>query len=158
MRRRLLLMVLSVTALTVGATVVLVSLVMTASVYSTWQERADDTARVTAAAIAASSSVGEPTTATLNALTRDSAELTVRLRDGQTISTGAYDPNDSFVSVATSDGVIVTAAIPKAAAVTHIHEIVQILVAAVLVAMGIGMTGAWWYSRRLTEPLRHFVR
>ncbi|HEY7857081.1 MAG TPA: HAMP domain-containing sensor histidine kinase [Candidatus Nanopelagicales bacterium] len=158
MRRRLLLMVLSVTALTVGATVVLVSLAMTASVYSTWQARADDTARVTAAAIAASSSSDETTKATLSALTRDSAELTVKLRNGQTVSTGSQDPDNSFVSVATSGGVTVTAAIPKAAAATRIREIEQTLLAAVLVAMAIGMLGAWWYSRRLTEPLLHFVR
>lgn len=158
MRRRLLLMVLAVTLLTVGAIVVLVSVASTAAVYTAWQVRADDTARVTAAAIASSSSVGRTTTATLNALTRDAAELTVHLPDGRTVTTGPYDPDNSFVAVATNDGVTVTAAIPKDTATAQIRRVVETLVAAVLVAMAIGMAGAWWYSRRLTEPLLHFVQ
>lgn len=157
MRRRLLVMVLSVTTLTVGAAVVLMALAMSAGVYSAWQVRADDTARVAAGAISASAGAGPTTTATLRALTRDSAELTVRLPDGRTVTTGPYDPNASFVGVATTDGVTATAAIPKAAATSMISRIVAIIVAAVLVAMVIGMAGAWWYSRRLTEPLLAFV-
>lgn len=158
MRRRLLVMVLAVTALTVGAAVVLEAVAMTAAVYSTWQVRADDTARVASAAIAASPGAGTTTAATLRALTRDSAELTVHLPDGGTITTGPYDVDDSFIGVATTDGVTVTAAIPRVAAVENISRIMQTIVAAVLVAMVIGMAGAWWYSRRLTEPLMHFVR
>jgi signal transduction histidine kinase len=152
-------MVLSITTLTVGATAIIVLLLTSGSVYTGWQARADDTARVTAAAIATSASLGEDTTPqTLTALTRDSAELTVHLPDGRVVTTGPYDPASAFIGTASSGAVTVTAAIPKDEAVKVIRELEQTLAVAVLVAMALAVAGAWWYSRRLTEPLLQFAK
>jgi signal transduction histidine kinase len=153
-----LLMAAGVTALTVGTILVLVAVVVRSSVENGWQNRADDAATVAAAAVSRMVANGQPVTPEdLSSLVRRSAQLRAVLPDGSTVDSAPF-PADPFVATARNGGVTVTAAIERGESVSRISTIMLLVGGSGVAAFVVGMVGAWLYSRRLTDPLRHLAQ
>lgn len=159
MRQRLLLLVLVVTTLTLGTILALFGVVVRNALQSSWQSRASDQAQIVAAAVAGYSSAGHTVTRPeLARLARPGSELRARLADGQVVETGEVSASDFFLGHATVNGIQVTAGIPRAEANARFREVMIIVVGCGALAFCVGMGGAWWYSRRLTDPLLQFAQ
>ena len=155
MRRRLLLMITMVTGLTVGTILTLTAVVARNAVDASWQSRAVDAARVATAVVAGAHASERPITPeSLRVLARPSSEVRVRMPDGEVIQTGEMPEGDYFVASETTDGTVVTTAIPRAEAQSRFRGIMTMVLLCGVAAFALGMAGAWFYSRRLTNPLR----
>lgn len=154
----MLLMAAGVTALTVGTVLALLAVVVHTSVENSWRSRADDAAEVAAGAVSQLVAGGRPVTAgDLGSLVRTSAQLRVVLPDGSVVQSGPF-PAGSFVSTAQRDDITVSVAIPRDESASRLTSIMLLVVGSGVAAFAVGMVGAWLYSRRLTDPLRHLAR
>ncbi len=154
MRRRVLLLVIGVTALTIGTAAVLLTLLVHTLVEQSWQSRTDDAARVVARAVAEYVELGRtPTSHDLSLLIRQDAQVSALLPDGREISTGPVDADTYFRSTATVGQVSATVGIPRTAAMLRFASISRMVLLCSLLAFAVGLVGAWFYSRRLVRPL-----
>jgi signal transduction histidine kinase len=161
-RRRLLTLVFATTLLALTILGVVLMVVIWTAMGASTQARADDSSRVTAAALEDTLEAGgKVSDATLTGLARDEAWLSATVTDGGVFTTGPEPTGGTYHSTTTagSDGdqVTVTAKIPVSVNVAKVLGQGFIVIALSLFALAVAMLIALFYARRLTRPLEDFA-
>ncbi|HET7902218.1 MAG TPA: HAMP domain-containing sensor histidine kinase [Candidatus Nanopelagicales bacterium] len=78
--------------------------------------------------------------------------------DGETVSTGSVPDDEAFTATASENGVTVKASIPKSVLRTEVTGQAAVVVIIAILALGVSMIVAWFYTKRLVKPLEDFAQ